>query len=130
MPLSSQTKRIGQGTPPFLMYRAALKPASAVAWFADASPKEQQTIASAARPVAWPSRRARPIANAMPTAFGTCEAIVDVCGGTHIRRLPHTLWRPPLIGSSDDAHRESSVSKAGVTPGALRLLAIIRPPDR
>jgi hypothetical protein len=30
-------------------------------------------------PIARPSRRARPIANAIPTAFGTCEAIVDVC---------------------------------------------------
>jgi hypothetical protein len=76
------------------------------------------------------SARPRPIANARPTAFGKCEAIVDVCGGTHMRRLPQTLCRPWLIGSSRDATSDSAVSNAGVTPGHRRERDIINPPER
>jgi hypothetical protein len=107
-----------------------LKPASAVQWFADASPKLHRTIESPANPVSKPIRLERAIANATPTALGTCDAIVLVCGGTHMGRLPHTLWRPWLIGSSLLAHKESSVSNTGVDPASLRLRAIINPPDR
>jgi hypothetical protein len=32
--------------------------------------------------------------NAQPTALGSCEAIVEVCGGTHRRFEPETLCRP------------------------------------
>jgi hypothetical protein len=40
------------------------------------------------------------------------------------------LCRPRLIGSSAEAQLESSVSKSGVTSPALRLRAIISPPER
>ena len=54
----------------------------------------------------------------MPIALGTCEAIVLVCGGTQSSRLPQTLCRPWLIGSSLEAHSDSSVLKSGVLPRA------------
>ena len=53
--------------------------------------------------------------------------MVEVCGGTHSGRLPHTLWRPWAIGSSLDATTPSSASKAGVLPGSWRARAIIKP---
>src|SRR6476659_6173777 len=105
-------------------------PASAVAWFALASPNEATTIASLGRSVATPIRRERARLNAVPVAFGRWLAIVDVCGGTQSARLPQTLWRPPEIGSSDDATMPSSASNAGVEPGSLPAQGIIRPPDR
>src|SRR5436190_24294386 len=108
MPLSSHRNRIGIGLPRRCAYRAKLKADSAVAWFADASPKLHRTIAFFDKPVSTPLRLPRDRANASPTALGRCDAIVDVCGGTHIGRLPHTLWRPWLIGSSLDAHKDSS----------------------
>ena len=46
-------------------------------------------------------------------------AMVEVWGGTHSGRLPHTLWRPWAIGSSLDATTPSRASKAGVLPGQL-----------
>ena len=101
------------------------------AWFADASPKVQHTMESSGR--SWgtcPRRRARPSANAIPTAFGRWEAMVLVCGGTHSRRLPQTLWRPWLMGSSARAQMESSVSSAGSTSGAFLERAIMSPPER
>ena len=45
--------------------------------------------------------------------------MVLVCGGTQSGRLPQTLCRPPEIGSSRLAARESRVSKTGSTPGTL-----------
>ena len=105
-------------------------PESAVAWFADASPKVQQTIASGATLGSTPSRRARARANAVPVAFGRCDAIVLVCGGTQSGRLPQTLWRPPAIGSLFDAQIERSVSKSGVDPGSRRARAIMSAPAR
>ena len=104
--------------------------ARAVAWLALASPNEQATIASAWSPLATPSRLARARLKAMPIAFGRWLAMVLVCGGTHSARLPHTLWRPPLIGSSAEATTPSSVSSIGVLPGAFRARASMKPPDR
>src|SRR5687768_3269835 len=94
--------------------------ARAVAWFALASPKEQATIASAGRPFATPMRFARARLNARPMALGRWLAIVLVWGGTHRARLPHTLWRPWLMGSSLDATTPRSVSRIAVLPGAWR----------
>src|SRR6185503_3694972 len=105
-------------------------PASAAAWLAEASPKLQHTIASAGSPLSTPRRRARATLVASPLAFGRCEAIVEVCGGTHIAREPQTLWRPPVIGSSLDAHRESSVSQTGVEPARWRERACMKAPER
>src|SRR5262249_3955910 len=95
-------------------------PDSAVAWFADASPNEQHPSASAGKPVATCSRRASASANAQPIAFGSCDAIVEVCGGTHNAFEPHTLCRPCAIGSSFAAQNESKVSNSGVEPGSCR----------
>src|SRR5437773_1395308 len=103
---------------------------SAVAWFAEASPKEQHTSASPGKPVSTCRRRASASANAQPIAFGSCEAMVEVCGGTHSAFEPHTLCRPPEIGSSFDAQNESNVSNSGVDPGSCRARAIIKPPER
>src|SRR5262245_60558078 len=110
-------------------------PESAVAWLAEASPKEQHTIASPGSPVSIRARRASrrragASANAQPIAFGSCEAMVEVWGGTHSSFEPHTLWRPRAIGSSFEAQKESKVSKSGVEPGSLRARAIIRAPER
>ena len=57
------------------------------------------------------------IAMAVPSAFGRCEAIVDVCGNTHSGLLPHTLWRPPDAGSSLLAAKLSAESMIGSMPG-------------
>ena len=103
---------------------------SAVAWFALASPNEQATMASPRRPLATPRRFARDRLKARPIAFGRWLAMVLVCGGTHSARLPHTLWRPWLIGSSLEATTPSSVSRIGVLPGSWRARAIMKPPDR
>ena len=103
---------------------------SAVAWLAEASPKVQQTTVPAGCSWSMPSRRARRSANAVPTAFGRCDAIVLVCGGTQRSRLPQTLCRPCEIGSSRLAQRLSRVSKIGVEPARLRARAIMNPPLR
>ena len=56
--------------------------------------------------------------------------MVEVCGGTHSGRLPHTLCRPWAIGSSLLATMPSSASNAGVMPGSCRARAIISAPER
>ncbi len=101
----------------------------AVEWFSDASPKLHRTIESrvvATMPslfdVSTPSFFARSIASAMPTAFGRCDEIVLVCGGTPQGTLPKTLCRPPEIGSSADAasERRSSNTPGGAPPVPVR----------
>src|SRR5262245_59542510 len=104
MPLSSQTNRIGTGRCWNAVHAAALMAPAAVEWFAEASPKLQTMIASVGVEAATLSRAARSSETAAPTAFGRCEAIVEVCGGIASGRLPNTLWRPPAIGSSVLAH--------------------------
>ena len=47
------------------------------------------------------------IEKAVPTALGRWLAIVLVCGGIFNNLLPITLCLPPLIGSSEDATKES-----------------------
>ena len=91
----------------------------AVEWLAEASPKLQTTTASAGQRRATPSRAARPMANATPTARGRCEAIVDVCGITASAWLPNTLWRPPALGSSAAATRPSRTSRTRILPAYL-----------
>src|SRR5438093_569798 len=98
-------------------------PERAVAWLADASPNEQQTIESSLNSSFSPRRRACRSAKAKPEALGKCEAIVLVCGGTHSGRLPQTLCRPCEIGSSAAAQKESSVSRIGVEPESWRARA-------
>ena len=100
---------------------AALSAAVAAAWLTDASPNEQTTIASAGHAVsATPSRRARSMAKATPTARGRCEAIVEVVGMTARSGWPKTLCRPPAIGSSDDATRPRSTSRIASARAARR----------
>ncbi len=116
MPLSSQTKRIGTGRRCHAAEHAALTAPIAVEWPSDASPKLHTTIASAGvasagAPSPSAMRLRRSIATAAPTAFGRCDAMVDVCGGMHSRALPKTLWRPPAMGSSRDATIPSSTSR-------------------
>ena len=107
-------------------------PASAEAWFRVPSPKVQTTMASSGngRDGTSPSRLARSMAKAVPMALGTCEAIVLVCGGIHRAVLPNTLWRPPAIGSSELAHRDSSTSNTGVWPATCLARCAKKPPDR
>ena len=105
-------------------------PARALAWLQEASPKEATTTESIGSPRSRCRRRARDRAQAVPIALGTCDAMVEVWGGTHSGRLPHTLWRPWLIGSSREAHRLSSVSNSGVEPGSWRARAIMKAPER
>src|SRR4029078_13082276 len=114
IPLSSHTKRIGAAPPRLTVYRAALIPLSAVAWLADASPNEQHTMESSLKSDSAPRRRATRRAKAKPAAWGRCEAIVLVCGGTQRARLPHTLCRPPEIGSSEGPQNERISSRNGV----------------
>ena len=65
---------------------------------------------------ATPSRWARWIAIASPTARGRCEAIVEVCGITDSAGWPKTLCRPPAMGSSAPPIRLCSMSRTGLTP--------------
>ena len=81
-PLSSQTKSSGTGRCWWAACAVVLSAACAVAWFSDASPKLQTTIASPGQALGTPSLRARSIAIATPTARGRWEAIVEVCGMT------------------------------------------------
>ena len=78
----------------------------------------------------WPMRRPCSIATAVPKALGRCEAMVEVCGSTHSGLLPHTLWRPPLAGSSFDAANDSAESITGSIPGSLRKRSAMKPPER
>ena len=105
-------------------------PASADAWFRVPSPKVQTTIESSGNGRGCPSRLDRSIANAVPIALGTCEAIVLVCGGIHNAVLPNTLWRPPAIGSSELAQRDSSTSNTGVVPLICFDRWAKKPPER
>ncbi len=130
MPLSSHSHRIGAGRPRRAAKRPALSPDWAVAWLVEASPKEQQTIADRGTPGSIPIRRARPMAKAVPMAFGRCEAMVLVCGGTQPALEPHTLWRPPETGSSREAHTPCIMSSAGSPWPSRRARAIISPPER
>ena len=94
------------------------------------SPKVQTTMASSGNGRDCPSRLARSMAKAVPIALGTCEAIVLVCGGIHRAVLPNTLWRPPAMGSSELAHRDSSTSNTGVWPPACLDRWAKKPPER
>ena len=49
----------------------------------------------------------------------TCEAMVDVWGGINSDFEPMTLWRPPEIGSSEEATKESAIFQIGVSPGSF-----------
>jgi hypothetical protein len=90
---------------------------AAVEWLAEASPKLATVMASAGQGDSTPSFAARPIENAIPTALGRCDAIVDVCGMTARRWFPKTLWRPPAIGSSLAPVSPSRTSRSGWEPG-------------
>jgi hypothetical protein len=76
----------------------------------------------------WPMRGACSIATAVPSAFGRCEAIVEVCGSTHSGLLPQTLWRPPEAGSSLAGRELSAESMIGSMPGSLRKRSAMKPP--
>ena len=102
----------------------------AVAWFADASPNEQMAIESSGIGSVCAMRLACSIATAVPSAFGRCDAIVDVCGNTHSGLLPHTLWRPPDAGSSLLAAKLSAESMIGSMPGNLRNRSAMNAPER
>ena len=70
------------------------------------------------------------MANAVPSAFGRCEAMVEVCGNTHNGLLPHTLCLPPLAGSSALAANESAASRNGSMPGTWRERSTMKAPER
>jgi len=130
MPLSSQTNSTGQGRCWYAVQAAALKPASAVAWFTAASPNEHTTRASSGTGRSTPQRPAMPWAMAAPAAFGRCEAMVEVCGGTLSATEPQTLWRPPAIGSSALAASDRAVSWTASTPATVRARSIMNAPER
>ena len=112
-PLSSQTSSSGNGTPRWAIWAAALIEPWAVEWFSEASPKLHTARASVGHWVSTSSSSAAPMAKATPSALGSCEAIVEVCGITARSALPNTLWRPPAIGSSAAA---SSPLRMSPTP--------------
>ena len=65
------------------------------------------------------ARRAAPrgrSASAIPTARGSCEAIVDVIGTTASSLRPKTLCRPPAIGSTAAATTPSMMSRMPSIP--------------
>ncbi len=78
----------------------------------------------------WPRRLPLSMASAVPSALGRCEAMVEVCGSTHSGRLPHTLWRPPLAGSSALAAKDSAASRNGSRPGTCRARSAMKAPER
>jgi hypothetical protein len=96
----------------------------AVAWFTEASPKEQTTTASRGASGARSSR------TAVPTALGRWLAMVEVWGGIHIAWLPKTLCRPPEAGSSAAATKERATAPTPSTPATLRARARKKPPER
>src|SRR4028119_55769 len=120
MPLSSQTRSSGIGSPRKPTCTAALTAPAAVEWFAEASPKLQTTTASRGYSPVSPSLRTRSIENAMPRARGRWLAIVDVCGSTARSRRPNTLCRPPEMGSPAAATTPSSTSRTGSEPPVTR----------
>ena len=99
------------------MRQAAPIAPAAVEWLAEASPKLATVMASAGHGDGTPSLPARPMQNAIPTARGRCEAIVDVCGMMASPWCPKTLCRPPAIGSSLAPTRPSRTSRSGCEPG-------------
>src|SRR5262249_61577343 len=101
-----------------------------VALFAAPATKDKRTMEVVLRPPPCLFRPAGRNAKATPAAFGRCDAMVLVCGGTHKDRLPQTLCRPCEIGSSAEAQNESRVSKIGSTPGRLRERDAINAPER
>ncbi|MNI58964.1 hypothetical protein D3C73_1140990 [compost metagenome] len=90
-PLSSHTNRIGTGSFWYADHIAVLNAVCAVAWLAEASPKEHITMLSAGIGSGWLRRLPLSIASAVPNALGRCDAMVEVCGSTHSGLLPHTL---------------------------------------
>src|SRR5690606_1920831 len=130
MPLSSHTNNTGAGSFWYADQAAALNAVCAVAWLADASPNEHTAMLSPGIGNAWPMRRPASIAIAVPNALGRCEAMVEVCGSTHSGLLPHTLCRPPEIGSSLLAAKLSAESMIGSMPGSLRKRSAMKPPER
>jgi hypothetical protein len=56
--------------------------------------------------------------------------MVEVCGGMVRAFDPSTLCRPPEIGSSDEAAKDSSMSQAMSCPGTCRLRAIWKAASR
>ena len=112
IPLSSQTKSSGRGTPCTAVQQAALIAPCAVEWLSEASPKEHMAIASRGRiACSGRLRRASVIEWAAPTALGRWLAMVEVCGGIISDREPRTLWRPPLVGSSEEQAKDSNMSR-------------------
>ena len=95
----------------------------AVEWLADASPKLHTTSASAGQQIGASSLRARPMAKATPSARGRWDAMVEVCGMMARSGWPNTLWRPPAIGSSEEASMPRSTSATGSWPATWRALA-------
>ena len=130
MPLSSHTNSTGAGSFWYAVQAAALNAVWAVAWLLEASPNEQTTMLSSGTGSPWPMRLPCSIATAVPNALGRCEAMVEVCGSTHSGLLPHTLWRPPLAGSSLEAANDSAESITGSIPGSLRKRSAMKPPER
>ena len=130
IPLSSQTKRRGQGRFWWSARAALLNAPQAVLWFALASPNEQSTMLSCGTGRGMPRRRARAKENAAPMAFGKWLAIVEVCGGMWRGTLPKTLCLPPAIGSSLALTRPRSTSWSGVLPGTCRARCTKKPPER
>ena len=100
-PLSSQTSSSGSGSPCGDAVAGGVQRADrrrvVDARVAEAADRDARRRGQR---VSTPSRRARPIANATPTARGRCEAIVDVCGITASDASPNTLCRPPEAGSA------------------------------
>ena len=108
-PLSSHTKSSGSGSPWYAICAAVLSAACAAAWLSDASPNEQRTIESSFHGLATPSRAARSIASAIPTARGRCDAIVDVIGMTDELLAAEDLVPPAgdrLEGGRDDPEHD------------------------
>ena len=68
--------------------------------------------------------------NAVPTALGRWLAIVLVWGGIFSGLLPMTLWRPPLMGSSEDAIKDRAISYIGVASGICFDLSMKKGPLR
>jgi hypothetical protein len=97
-----------------------------------ASPNEHTVTASAGQREATPSRLARLIASATPTARGRWEAIVEVCGITASDASPNTLCRPPEAASAVLANMPSKIARS--PSSRLRPACIARarknPPDR
>src|SRR5579885_1692158 len=129
MELSSQTNSTGQGSFWWAVHWAALKAPSAVEWFELASPKLHTTTLSSGIGGVTPSRLAWARATAVPTAFGRWLAMVEVWGGTHKGTEPHTLWRPPEMGSSLDAASDRAVSYTMSIP-SLRARSCMKAPER